>query len=94
MNIEHRTSNAEHRRIGTPLGVALSLGCVVALGLAGCATPPKVAKPIDPEIGVILGTSRLIAAGVNSSACATVEPNGVPVVGVKRKMTGIPICPS
>ncbi len=64
MNIEHRTSNAEHRRIRIPLGVALSLGCVAALGLAGCATPPKVAKPIDPDIGVIsVAANKAFARG-------------------------------
>jgi hypothetical protein len=58
MNIQHRISNIEHRRLGVPRSVALLLCCFAAIGLVGCSTPLKVAKPIDPDIGVIAAAAN------------------------------------
>jgi hypothetical protein len=51
MNIEHRTSNTEHRTGWIVLAV-FCLG-VFALGFTGCASAPQKAKPVDPAISTI-----------------------------------------
>ncbi|MCX7010838.1 MAG: hypothetical protein NTY53_26965 [Kiritimatiellaeota bacterium] len=44
--------------------MALSLYGFVALSLIGCSTPPKAAKPIDPDIGMIsVAASKAFARG-------------------------------
>ena len=62
MNTEHRTPNIEHRRVFAFRMAVVSL--VGLLGLVGCSTPAKVAKPIDPDIGVIsVAANKAFARG-------------------------------